>query len=273
MELKKCSNCGKEKSVDDFYRFKSKLITPCIACKKEYIKLNKDKLNEYGRDYYEKNRDNRLLYRRKYYKKNKDSEDARRKVYEEKNKDKMKQYRKQYRKEYYKKNKDRINENAKKWREKNPDKAREKNKRCYERDKDVKNEKRRARTANDNLYKLKNNLRSSLHQSLKRLGYTKKSKTCEVLGCDYDFLRNWLQLDLYNENSHIDHVVPLSLAKDEEDVITLNHYSNLQIISCKDNLSKKDKYIKIGNYMRVLHNHPKQDKIRKIVERSLIELI
>lgn len=40
---------------------------------------------------------------------------------------------------------------------------------------------------------------------------------------------------------HIDHIVPLATAKTEQDVIALNHVSNLRPMWSKENLSKGDK--------------------------------
>lgn len=42
---------------------------------------------------------------------------------------------------------------------------------------------------------------------------------------------------------HIDHIIPISCAKTEEDVIKLNHYSNLQPLTEEDNLKKGSKII------------------------------
>jgi hypothetical protein len=40
---------------------------------------------------------------------------------------------------------------------------------------------------------------------------------------------------------HIDHIVPLSSAKTEEDLYKLCHYTNLQPLWAKDNWSKSNK--------------------------------
>ena len=43
------------------------------------------------------------------------------------------------------------------------------------------------------------------------------------------------------KNVHIDHIIPMSTAKSEEEVIKLNQYTNLQLLKAEDNLEKSDK--------------------------------
>lgn len=40
------------------------------------------------------------------------------------------------------------------------------------------------------------------------------------------------------EKVHIDHIIPLATAKTEEEIIRLNHFSNLQLLTPEDNISK-----------------------------------
>ena len=54
------------------------------------------------------------------------------------------------------------------------------------------------------------------------------------------------------EQWHIDHIIPVSLAKSIKEIIILSHYSNLRPMWSKDNILKSDKidennelYIKI----------------------------
>ena len=81
-------------------------------------------------------------------------------------------------------------------------------------------------------------------------GYTKKSKTYKILGCDYETIYHHLlntYIKNYNcewdgkEKVHIDHIIPISIANSEEEVIKLCHYSNLQLLKEKDNILKSNK--------------------------------
>lgn len=101
----------------------------------------------------------------------------------------------------------------------------------------------------DCLFKLIINTRSLLNTSFKRYKYRKNSKTATILGCSFEFLQKHLVNSaltnygfyLYDELYHIDHIIPLSSASTEEEILELNHYSNLQLLYPKDNLTKGDK--------------------------------
>jgi len=89
---------------------------------------------------------------------------------------------------------------------------------------------------------------------------SKKSRTYEIIGCDYESFIVHLLLTLPREqridfirnrgNYHIDHIIPISFAKDEVDLIILNHYSNLQLLTARDNLRKSNKYEENSIYSR-----------------------
>ena len=66
---------------------------------------------------------------------------------------------------------------------------------------------------------------------------------------------------------HIDYVVPISLAETEEEILLLNHYSNLQLLKANENLAKSNRYVNPTNLKRVLEHHPNPDKIREIHAR------
>jgi hypothetical protein len=120
------------------------------------------------------------------------------------------------------------------------------------------NERYRIRIKEDIIYKLKISLRSMVKNSFLRKGFKKDNKTEYIIGCSLDFLRNhleskfepWMTWDnkgLYNGELNygwdIDHIIPLSTAETEDDIIKLNHYTNLQPLCSKINRDiKKDKY-------------------------------
>jgi hypothetical protein len=111
----------------------------------------------------------------------------------------------------------------------------------------------------DPLFKLTCSIRGAIRQSFKRSSYTKNSKTYQILGCSFEevkqYLENkfedWMSWDnrgLYNGTPNygwdIDHIIPLASATTEDELIKLNHYSNLQPLCSYINRDiKKDKCI------------------------------
>lgn len=111
----------------------------------------------------------------------------------------------------------------------------------------------RNRKKNDPLFKLKCNVRDNIGQSFKRACkgvFRKNSKTQEILGCTLDEFINHLQsqftegMTLENYGIwEIDHIIPISSAKTENEIIKLNHYTNLQPLWKSDNRKKSNKII------------------------------
>ena len=132
MKAKICKECGKELSLDNFYKNKKSkdgYEGKCKECKKkrqkEHYEENKDKIlkrnKKYNKKYYEENKDKVKENRKKYYEENKDKEKEYQKEHYEENKDKILEHNKKYREE----NKDKIKENRKKYYEENKDKEKE----------------------------------------------------------------------------------------------------------------------------------------------------
>jgi len=114
----------------------------------------------------------------------------------------------------------------------------------------------RNRRKNDPQFKLINNLRTRLaHLISRNPKIIKNEKTRELIGCSVEELKLYIEKkflvgmswDNYNyETWHIDHIKPLSLAKNMDDIIRLKlmHYTNLQPLWAKDNIKKSNKYDK-----------------------------
>ena len=106
---------------------------------------------------------------------------------------------------------------------------------------------RKNRMATDPLYKAKIIARSVIRKSLTKCGYTKNSRTFDILGCSYDEFKihleslfltkmNWLNRHMWE----IDHIVPLDFCKTEEECLKLNNYKNLRPIWRIDNQEKSN---------------------------------
>lgn len=224
METKECTKCNSNKEIADYgkdNRNTDGLKSVCKIC-----------LSEYKKQY-------KLL--------NKDKIGEYDKQYRETNKDKSKEYEKVR----YQKNKTKISVYSKKYKITNKERDREKNnkaKRVY----------KQKRIKIDSLYKLKINIRCLISHSIKRKGFSKKSKSFEILGCTGEFFNDYIEKqfkDWMNWNNHglyngtegygwdLDHIEPIDNAITYEDVIRLNHYSNFQPLCSYNN-----RYIKKNNY-------------------------
>lgn len=151
---------------------------------------------------------------------------------------------------YYEKNKEKINNYNitynKNYRIENQEKIKEYNK-IHQKEKEEHYKKYRKNKYNeDSLYKLKQVSRNFISKSFRKNGFTKTSRTHEMLGCSFEefkihlesLWKSWMNWDNYgnpkdgvlelNKTWDIDHIIPLSNAITIEDVITLNHYTNLQ---------------------------------------------
>lgn len=99
----------------------------------------------------------------------------------------------------------------------------------------------------DPLAKLRKNLRVRLYTALTRNQWVKKGKLKDYLGCSIEDLKKHLESKFWPNMTwdnygdwHIDHIVPLASAIDEQGILKLCHYTNLQPLWAKDNLSKGD---------------------------------
>jgi hypothetical protein len=136
---------------------------------------------------------------------------------------------------------------------------RQKNKKELRR-KDISYRKKRMET--DSLYRSKMDARSVIRKSISKMGYSKNSKTEDILGCSFIEFKGHIE-SLFVDNMswgnrtewHIDHIVPISIAEDEYEVHLLNNYKNLRPLFISDNLSKSDDItIKSDIYYQIMEH-------------------
>jgi len=168
---------------------------------KAYCEANKGEKKAYGKAYYEANKD-------KF------------KAYYEANKNEMKSRSKAYAKAYAKANRDKINAN------------------------------RRSRVKTDIQYKLSNALRTRLCHALQ--GNYKSGSAVRDLGCSIPELQTYLESKFLpgmtwdnhgTHGWHIDHIKPISSfnLSDRNQLLEACHYTNLQPLWAKENMSKGNK--------------------------------
>lgn len=146
-------------------------------------------------------------------------------------------------KEYRKNNREILNNKKRIYYEKNKELEK---KRAKNRVRDYKKEYSDLRK--DSFRTFKYVLRNRTYSAFKNKGYKKSSKTQEMLGVDWEVCKAHIEkkftegMNWGNQGKwHIDHIIPLASAKNEEELMKLCHYKNLQPLWAEDNLKKSTK--------------------------------
>ena len=221
-----CKPCRSAMRKEAYPRYRDKAITrsreyrkahpqKVAASKKRCYEAKKDEYADKRKRYYIQNRERILIQCSKYRAANRSKVRARDRAYKKANREILNK--KQL--EYQKREAERINE--------------------YSRD----YVKKRRKT--DKLYALQTNMRSRFKFELAKRGETKWLKVNDYLGCSWIELRAHLEAqfsdgmnwDNYGE-WHVDHIVPLAMASDKEQLVELCHYTNLRPLWAFDNISK-----------------------------------
>lgn len=240
--MKKCNICEITKPFSEFHKHKQQkdgYNTICKECRKpislKYRQDNLEVINKNRSDNYYRNHEHNLIKGRERIKNERDKRKLSSKNYTELNGEKIKEYRKKY----YQKNKDKIIKKSSEWCKSNKERClKNKSKRLIERKKD------------DILFKLKTKLKTDIYISLKSKKRNKRLD--EMLGITImefkEYIENQFESWMSWENWglltwHIDHIIPLSSAKDVDELYELWHYTNMRPLSAKENLKKGNKLI------------------------------
>jgi hypothetical protein len=248
-----CIKCKVEKELSDFYfRKESGLYrNDCKKCNYEGRKERRLRNLEHSLDY-EKN----------YRLENSEQIKIKNEKYRELNKEKLKEKSKKYREL----NRDNILKKLAEWRLINrpkKDKISEEEKLLkkteYSKNYYLTNKKtiikqniarERERKKTDLIFLLRKKIKNNIVTAIKRSKYSKNKNTIDILGIDILGLKNYLESKFepwmswenhgkYNGGLNygwdIDHIIPVSSARNEEELIKLNHYTNLQPLCSKVN--------------------------------------
>lgn len=204
-----------------------------------YVKAAKNGEYWTTREKFDRMQEKKKAKAREWVEKNKDyCRSASRKSYAKHREKRLSENRAQYRA----KREDRLAWN-KQWVANNKDRVRE-----YHRDY------AKSRRLEDPLFMLTGRCRARVTDAFRRgalgkAGFTKKSKTLDLVGCTWEDLKAHIEslfLDgMTWENRsewHIDHIKPLASAKSEDDIRRLFHYTNLRPLWKLDNMKKGSKH-------------------------------
>ena len=241
-EVKICTKCGIEKLINEFYltKWEKRRVGSCKVCssisKKLWRKLNKRDTYKTNKDWRERNRE--------VLKKKRDN-------YRRKNKKMLAKQQKDLRE----RNKEMLAKQQKDWRKRNKEDIKRKNKEWYNKNGPAYYRGYYRKRKGDINFKISGNLRSRIYSVIR--GGFKPGSAVKDLGCTVEFLKQHLEQKFYDDLGdgremnwdnygrwHIDHIKPLSLfdLSDREQFLEACHYTNLQPLWAKDNLSKGAKY-------------------------------
>jgi len=254
---KTCNTCKTSKPLDEMVknnRLKCGYSSICKKC------LNSKPRNQEQTD--------RTRLRTKTYKlNNKDKIQTLNEAYRIANKQKIREYQKAYRIA----NKQKLCEYKEQWNKNNLDYQKDYNKSYYLSNRQhLMTQSKNYRLLNrakinlyysnrrksDSLFKLRHSISNNILKAFKRNGFSKTSKTEEIVGCTFLELKtyleskfeswmNWNNYGLYSGEFDfgwdIDHIIPTSSASSKEELLSLNHHANLQPLCSKINRCiKKD---------------------------------
>lgn len=161
---------------------------------------------------------------------------------------------KEVRKANYYKNRERDLANSKRWNAENYERLmrRYKEYRSLPSSKALRNKTRREKYANDISAKLLNLSRCRLNDALRAVKAKKTMKTMHIVGCDLNFLKEYIEKQFTPEMSwsnhgsywQLDHIRPCASFNlhDEEELKKCFHYTNLQPLTKTENNKKRAKY-------------------------------
>lgn len=247
-----CINCQKEFSINENWKQEKKRKFCSSSCankwNNENVRYKKIELNEFDTKVCIKCNEEKIVS--EFYKR-KNSVDGYRNDCKSCMNDRVinSPNRKQNKKNYYENNKEKVKQKVKEYYSLNKEKTQETKRIYQEKYKSRRNKRHNERYHNDIIYRLTSNFRGSINKAFKRNGFKKTSKTFDLLGCSFEELKihleNQFKEGMSWENHgewHIDHKIPLSWAKTEEELKKLCKYSNLQPLWAEENLSKKNYY-------------------------------
>ncbi len=149
---------------------------------------------------------------------------------------------------HYEENKESYHARARAFEKAHPEWQRARNKKYLSENRQKVNDRLRNRRLTDPVYCIERRIRTLIADTIRRSGFTKRHGAAAILGCDWAFFKSHIEKQFpkgmtWDNRSewHIDHIRPIAIANTEEEVIALNHFTNLRPLWAKDNHTKSAK--------------------------------
>ena len=112
----------------------------------------------------------------------------------------------------------------------------------------------KAKLKTDPIFALKKRIRSLIGNAFASVGCRKNADTQRILGCTFEEFKQHLERQFTDGMRwekmgvaiHMDHIIPLATAKTEQDVIALNHFSNIRPLWAEENIKKGAKILELA---------------------------
>jgi hypothetical protein len=190
MNMKKCSNCEIEKSLDCFRKNKNQCKECCNLKQLIYNEKHKENILKYQKDYYQENKDEILESDKKHYQENKVEILARQTKYNQEHKEDRKVYDKdkkaEYNKIYYEEHKDDLLEYQHKYNSEHKEEIAEKDKKYRENNKEKISATKKAYNEKNKEERSKNN-KSYRENNKDKISSNKKVYEKEKYDCDPEY--------------------------------------------------------------------------------------
>lgn len=273
MEIKKCTKCTIEKDISNFSKNGNTLRSQCKDCinikNKLYYINNKQSIILHNQKYYRENYQSEynkqkeyiinndlqvqqctkcnIIKEYKYFSKSKIKING--------IKSKCKECAKIENAQHYENNKELYHNMRQKYYKNNKRKILDKNNEYFIANTNTiiqyRAKYQKTRRANDPLYKLCHTIRTLICGAFKKKNIQKLHKSESILCCTFEQFKEHLEqqfddkMNWDNQGTYweLDHIKPVSLATNEQELLALNHYTNFQPLFWRDNIMKSNKYI------------------------------
>lgn len=236
----------KEKEYRREYRRKNK--ERLAKKRKEWKEKNKEMIKQKAKEYREANADKLTAYARSYVlspeQKVRDTQ---------RRKERSSQYRENRRSKLTQEQREEINRKKREDRKNNPEKYREQYRNNKEKVIKASTRRRKERLIADPIFALREKIRGNIKESIKHKGVKKNTRTEAILGCTYETFISYITEDFKRrhergpefslEKLELHHKVFMCTAQTEEEVLSLNRYTNLMLVT-----EEEHKQIHKGGY-------------------------